>query len=195
MITGLLLLAGCSSIQKVVQQPLPYHNKLQLRDISSVDMIVIHCTELPTLELSREFGETVHYKSGTGNSGHYYIDKDGVVYQYVADNRVANHVRGHNEHSIGIEIINNGRYPDWYTTGSQQNVEAYTPQQVHSVIKLVHRLSEQYPSIRNIAGHQELDQSLMPSSDDPNIKIRRKVDPGPLFPWAQLMSTVELSKR
>jgi uncharacterized protein YcfL len=40
----LFLLIGCSSTQKVVQQPLPYHNKLQLREMSSVDMIVIHCT-------------------------------------------------------------------------------------------------------------------------------------------------------
>ncbi|MCJ8271989.1 MAG: hypothetical protein MJK04_21665, partial [Psychrosphaera sp.] len=50
--TCLFLLAGCSSSQKLVQQPLPYHDKLQLRDMPSVDMIVIHCTELPTLELS-----------------------------------------------------------------------------------------------------------------------------------------------
>ena len=96
----------------VLIDPLPYELKLEARPLSQIDLVVIHCTEVPTLELSREFGERVLYAgSGTGNSGHYYIDRDGGVVLYVRPERVANHVRGYNPRSIGIELVNTGRYP------------------------------------------------------------------------------------
>ena len=50
--------------------PLPYEERLEARPLAQIDMVVIHCTELPDLAMAREFGERVHYDSGTGNSGH-----------------------------------------------------------------------------------------------------------------------------
>ena len=61
--------------------PLPYVQKLEARPATAVDLVVIHCTELPDLATAREYGERVLYASGTGNSGHYYIDRDGSVYR------------------------------------------------------------------------------------------------------------------
>ena len=57
-------------------QPLPYHDRLPLRDPATLEMVVIHCTELPDLATAREYGERVLYDSGAGNSGHFYIDRD-----------------------------------------------------------------------------------------------------------------------
>ena len=194
---GLLTLMGCVIGDKqypvdIIDEPLPYQHKLQARQMDQVDMIVIHSTELPILALAREFGERIHYQSGTGNSGHYYIDRDGTIYQYVDDQRIAHHVAGHNERSIGIELINSGRYPDWYTVASQTKKEDYSKAQIHSLITLIQMLSDKYPSIKTLTGHENLDQRLMEASDDPDQSIRRKVDPGLHFPWGQIQQSVSL---
>ncbi|MGH8091811.1 MAG: peptidoglycan recognition protein family protein, partial [Rudaea sp.] len=95
-------------------QPLPYVARLEKRPLSAIDLVVIHCTELPDMQMTREFGERIRYeKSQTGNSGHYYIDTDGTIYRYVPDDRVANHTWSYNPRSIGIELSNVGRYPHW----------------------------------------------------------------------------------
>ena len=68
----------------VLYAPLAYADRLQLRALGDIDLVVIHCTELPDLAMAREYGERiVHASSQTGNSGHYYIDRDGAVQQWV----------------------------------------------------------------------------------------------------------------
>src|SRR5690606_34258660 len=76
--------------------PLPYEERLDERPLAAIDLVVIHCTELPDLAAARSEGERVRYDSGTGNSGHYYIDRDGSVHLFVRPARVAHHVRGYN---------------------------------------------------------------------------------------------------
>jgi hypothetical protein len=107
--------------------PLAYVERLDARPIDAIALVVIHCTELPDLAEARVAGERALYPSGTGNSGHFYIDRDGQVHVWVPLDRVAHHVRGHNAHSVGIELVNRGRYPDWLASGSQQMDEPYPP--------------------------------------------------------------------
>src|SRR3546814_5456644 len=84
--------------------PLAYEDRLDARPLSQVDLVVIHCTELPDLAIAREYGERVlHIGSGTGNSGHYYVDRNGDCHRFVAPDRVAHHVRGYNPRSIRSE--------------------------------------------------------------------------------------------
>src|SRR3546814_13793299 len=100
--------------------PLAYEDRLDARPLSQVDLVVIHCTELPDLAIAREYGERVlHTGSGTGNSGHYYVDRNGDCHRFVAPDRVAHHVRGSNPRSIGIELVNAGRWPTWLHSGHQ----------------------------------------------------------------------------
>jgi len=167
--------------------PLPYVRKLEERPASAVDLVVIHCTELPDLATAREYGEKLLYASGTGNSGHFYIDRDGRVYRYVPGTRVANHTRGYNERSIGIELVNRGRYPDWLDSRHQAMTEPYTAAQIASLRALLGKLRSDYPELRYIAGHEDLDTAMVPSSNDPAVKVHRKLDPGPMFPWAEVM--------
>src|SRR3546814_6277055 len=69
--------------------PLAYEDRLDARPLSQVDLVVIHCTELPDLAIAREYGERVlHIGSGTGNSGHYYVDRNGDCHRFVAPDRV-----------------------------------------------------------------------------------------------------------
>jgi N-acetylmuramoyl-L-alanine amidase len=168
-------------------QPLPYVARLPERPADAVELVVIHCTELPDLATAREYGEKVLHASGAGNSGHYYIDRDGAVYRYVPGTRVANHVRGHNPNSIGIELVNLGRYPHWWDSQHQQMTEPYSAAQVSALRALLAGLRRDFPNLRQIAGHEELDTALMPASDDPAREIHRKLDPGPLFPWTEVL--------
>ncbi|MCI0442109.1 N-acetylmuramoyl-L-alanine amidase, partial [bacterium] len=81
----------------IVEGLLPYWQLLQERDPQLINLVVIHCTELPDMKMAREFGERIIYsESGTGVSGHYYIDRDGSIFRYVPEDRIANHVIGHN---------------------------------------------------------------------------------------------------
>ncbi|MBD8879149.1 N-acetylmuramoyl-L-alanine amidase [Rhodanobacter sp. 7MK24] len=164
-------------------QPLPYAAKLPERPASAVTLVVIHCTELPDLATAREYGEKVLYDSGAGNSGHYYIDRDGAAYRYVPGTRVAHHVRGHNAESIGIELVNSGRFPHWFDSRRQAMDEPYTAAQITTLRELLAALQREFPNLHRIAGHEDLDTAMVPASDDPAKQVWRKRDPGPLFPW------------
>ncbi|ODS31876.1 MAG: N-acetyl-anhydromuranmyl-L-alanine amidase [Candidatus Scalindua rubra] len=175
---------------KIIDNLLSYNNLLKVRDLSSIDIIVFHCTELPTLADARKEGEKIipGRKEKCGNSGHYYIDRDGQIYRFIEDNRIAYHVISHNDHSIGIEIVNIGRYPDWYSTKNQIPTEEYTKAQIDSTVELLAFLKKKIPSLKTIKQHFELDNQMVISSDKPNIKVSRKIDPGPLFPWAKIVN-------
>jgi len=51
--------------------PLPYEERLESRPSARIDLVVVHCTELPDLATAREYGERELHASGTGNSGHH----------------------------------------------------------------------------------------------------------------------------
>jgi len=175
-------------------QPLPYIDRLPERDASAVDTVVIHCTELPDLATAREYGERPLHDNGTGNCGHYYIDRDGSIYRYVPTTRVANHVRGHNPHSIGIELVNLGRYPHWWDSRHQIMTEPYTDAQIAALIALLQKLRLEHPNLRSIAGHEDLDTARLPASDDASTEVSRKLDPGPLFPWSDVVRESGLTR-
>jgi len=174
--------------------PLPYEQRLDERPLSQVDLVVIHCTELPDLATARDYGERVLYDGGTGNSGHYYIDRDGSVHVFVRAGRVAHHTRGYNERSIGIELVNRGRFPDWLDSRRQVMDEPYTDEQVEALAGLLARLRRELPSLEFIAGHEDLDVARVPASDDPGLSVFRKRDPGPRFPWSRVLDASRLER-
>ncbi len=175
-------------------QPLPYAGRLQPRAPASVDLVVVHCTELPDLATAREYGERIVHASGTGNSGHYYIDRDGSVLRFVPDDRVAHHVRGHNERSVGIELVNTGRWPDWFDSRRQAMTEPYPDAQIDALLALLAHLRAALPGLQKIAGHEDLDTGLVAASDDASKDVRRKLDPGPMFPWHAIVPACGLER-
>lgn len=174
--------------------PLPYEAQLQERPRGNIDLVVIHCTELPDLASAREFGERVLYDSGTGNSGHYYIDRDGSIHVFVRPDRIAHHTRSYNERSVGIELVNSGRYPDWLDSRRQTMEEPYTEEQVAALLALLAWLRHDIPSLEFIAGHEDLDLSQVPASDNLHQQVFRKRDPGPRFPWSKVLAAVPLER-
>ena len=179
----------------VLSRPLSYIDRLDRRDTDQINMAVIHCTELPDLDTARQWGEKlVHENSRTGNCGHYYIDRDGSIEQWVPTNRVAHHVRGQNLHTIGIELVNTGRYPDWFHSDKQQMSEPYPDRQIDALVSLLNSLASQLPILELVAGHEDLDTELIPADDKPAIRINRKLDPGPQFPWPVVLSGTKLRR-
>jgi N-acetylmuramoyl-L-alanine amidase len=174
--------------------PLPYVGLLTERALDQIDTVVIHCTELPDLATARGYGERVLYASGTGNSGHYYIDRDGRIEEYAPPCRIAHHTRGWNDRSIGIELVNIGRFPDWLDSRRQAMDEPYTDAQIASLVALLQWLRGEAPALAQIAGHEDLDRDEVEASNDPTVKVRRKRDPGPLFPWADVLDAVPLRR-
>jgi N-acetylmuramoyl-L-alanine amidase len=173
---------------------LSYEDRLEPRLTAQIDLVVIHCTELPDLAMAHEYGERALYANGTGNSGHYYIDRDGSVHEFVEPDRVANHTRGYNPRSIGIELVNTGRYPDWLNSRHQAMTEPYTEAQIAALIALLNTLRSDVPTLRLIAGHEDLDTTEVPASDDADKQVKRKRDPGPLFPWERVLQATWLER-
>jgi N-acetylmuramoyl-L-alanine amidase len=149
----------------VIELPSPNHAARQ----STVDVLVLHYTELPLDESLRILRDD---KQANRVSAHYVLAEDGAVYRLVPEDRVAwhagrSHWRGRdalNGSSIGIEIVN--------LHGDRHD---YPAVQIAALIGLCHDIIGRHPAIvpRNVVGHSD-------------IAPKRKIDPGLRFPWATL---------
>ncbi len=174
---------------------LPYVSRLAKRSCEDIDLVVIHCTELPDLATARTWGERIQHAGPlTGNSGHYYIDRNGNIHGWVGIDRVAHHVRNYNQRSIGIELVNRGRWPDWFKSDDQLMTEPYPDEQVNALLSLLSQLQSELTRLRWIAGHEQLDRGRISSSDSPDRTVYRKRDPGPKFPWDRVLSSIRLTQ-
>lgn len=145
--------------------------------------------------MAREYGERLmHADSQTGNSGHFYIDRNGRIEQWVPLEFAAHHVKDHNFNTIGVELVNLGRYPDWFHSENQQMTETYPDVQIAALVRLVGYLQETLTGLRWVAGHEDIDTAMLPASDKPEVLIRRKLDPGIHFPWDAFLADVSLER-
>ena len=102
-------------------------------------------------------------------SAHYLIARDGTTYQLVDERDRAWHAGESrwgattdlNSSSIGIELDNNGKEP-------------FADAQVSALLRLLRDIVDRYRMpAANILGHSD-------------VAPRRKIDPGPSFPWRTL---------
>ncbi|MBU3739146.1 MAG: 1,6-anhydro-N-acetylmuramyl-L-alanine amidase AmpD, partial [Rhodoferax sp.] len=152
-----------------------------------VDLIVIHAISLPPGHYK---GDAVHqlflnqldwdahpyYQSirGIQVSSHFYIRRDGELWQFVSCNDRAwhagvSHYRGRdncNNDSIGIEL-------------EGLDGDGYTDRQYESLADLCSAITQHHP-IAHIAGHE-------------HVAPGRKKDPGPGFQWRRLQDSLGLA--
>ena len=57
---------------------------------------------------------------------------------------------------------------------------------VEALTAMLADLRLRYPSIVNLARHSDLDSRRIPAEDDPGVLVRRRLDPGPMFPWFEI---------
>jgi N-acetyl-anhydromuramyl-L-alanine amidase AmpD len=147
---------------------------------TTVTEVIVHATGGPFCRN----GQVVFSPAGTvavmkrffENSGvvsiHYIVGRDGEVAKSVPEDEVAVHTVGHNEHSIGIELINAG-----------DGREAYTEPQIAALAKLIRGIQQRWRiPVTAVKGHEDVDTSTFACGGKP---ARRKQDPGPRFPWEQ----------
>ncbi|GAA2414458.1 N-acetylmuramoyl-L-alanine amidase [Actinomadura vinacea] len=163
------------------ERPVSWWRELPGRNREEVTTVVLHATETPDLETARELAE-----NGDRVCGHLYIDRDGGVHQFVPADRVAAHVRGHNSRSIGIELVNRGRYPDHFHSRFQVPDEEFPAAQVEALKMVLQGLRQEFPALRELVRHSDLDQALVTAADDAGRTVRRRIDPGPRFPWREV---------
>jgi hypothetical protein len=121
-----------------IKQVIPSPNRSS-RNGAAITMIVMHCTEGSLAGTIATFRDGS--SSGRQVSAHYVIDRNGDIYQMVEDGHRANHCRGANSNSIGIEHV-------------ATQVQALTAAQSAASARLVRWLLQQYdiPSTR-VFGH------------------------------------------
>ena len=139
------------------------------RSKKNIKYIIIHYTGMKNELLA--LNRLTDYKSKV--SAHYFIKKNGKIFNLVPDLYEAWHagksnwknVKSLNAHSIGIEIQNSGH---------ENSYEKFSNKQMNSVKKLLRFLMARYRvNIKNILGHSD-------------IAPNRKKDPGEKFPWKEL---------
>ena len=147
---------------------------------AAIDLVVVHSISLPPGEfggdeVQRLFTNTLDWDAhpyfktieGMQVSAHFYVRRDGALWQFVSCDERAWHAgpsnwRGRdncNDDSIGIEL-------------EGLEGESFEPAQYEALVALAAGLGQQYP-IRHVAGHE-------------HIAPGRKRDPGEQFDWALL---------
>ena len=152
-----------------------------------VDLVVIHSISLPPgiyggPEVQQLFTNTLDWDAhpyfqtirGMEVSSHFFIQRSGIVLQFVSCNERAWHAgkscyRGRdncNDDSIGVEL-----------EGTDE--DAFTRLQYESLHRLCTAISQNY-RIQHLAGHE-------------HIAPGRKTDPGPGFLWPEMKQWPEVS--
>ncbi|MFC5750036.1 N-acetylmuramoyl-L-alanine amidase [Actinomadura rugatobispora] len=173
----------------IEERPVGWWRALPERSAAEVTAVVLHATETPDLAAARELAE-----HGPRVCGHLYIDRDGSVQRFVPLDRVAAHVRGHNTPSIGIELVNRGRFPRHFDSRSQVPEEEFGAAQIEALKNVLRGLLEEFSGLRELVRHSDLDREMVPATDDGRRLVRRRIDPGPLFPWAEVKAFWDQSR-
>ncbi|MBX3656861.1 MAG: 1,6-anhydro-N-acetylmuramyl-L-alanine amidase AmpD [Ramlibacter sp.] len=145
-----------------------------------VDLIVLHSISLPPgqyggSEVQQLFTNTLDWEAhpyftqirGAEVSAHFYIRRDGGLWQFVScDDRAwhagVSHWRGRsncNDDSVGIEL-------------EGLEGDSFEDAQYETLSSLCATLAQRYP-VTHVAGHE-------------HIAPKRKLDPGPGFDWPRL---------
>ena len=169
----------CQAAEKCVS---PNHGARPAQ--AQIDLIVVHSISLPPGEYGTQAVQQLftnqldwdahpYFQSirGLEVSAHFFIERQGKVWQFVScDDRAwhagASNYRGRsncNDDSIGIEL-------------EGLEGETFEAAQYDSLTQLCQALKQQYP-IAYLAGHE-------------HIAPGRKKDPGPGFDWALLQKNV-----
>lgn len=151
-----------------------------------INLVVIHTTGGPSCD--PRSGRPIWVKAGTLAANmrfieahpklgiHYMIDRDGTLRRSVPEDQVAHHVFGHSARSIAIELVNDG-----------DGVDPFPEAQIRAVTALIQDIAQRRGLPRQaVQRHSDLDRTLMPC----DRTKRRKVDPGPAFPYQAVLDAV-----
>lgn len=201
---SIFLFCSCGSSKEIIDKPITFDEnrilltKAYLQSRYGLEqenptivpkMIVLHWTEIPTLQQSFDafYPSTLPSRPDIANasslnvSSQFLVDLDGTIYRLMPETTMARHVIGLNHTAIGIENV-----------GGTEDTPL-TKHQINSNIWLVRYLSKKYP-IEYLIGHYEYtnfeNHELWLEQDDGYRT--EKVDPGEDFMKAVKKGTQKL---
>lgn len=161
----------------IIDDPSTHYDERKL----PLQFVVLHYTNMASFDGALDLltGRKIDINGRV--SAHYAISQKGDIYRLVDESKRAWHagagryrgVTDMNSASIGIELDNEGdeyfrRHGVW---------QPYTKELMDSLVFLLRDVGQRYPHVclkKDVLGHQYL-------------APRRKMDPGPHFPWSELM--------
>lgn len=146
------------------QTKFKFRRELALRKEGATKFIILHHSGVSSSHTAEDVHRW-HQKRGWAGIGyHYFITKDGEVFEGRPHNTVGAHTRGHNKESIGVCFEGNF------------DKEELTKQQEHAAVELLTQLRNAYPQAQ-LRRH--------------NNFTLNKTCPGKRFPFAWLQQHVE----
>ncbi|MCC7047935.1 MAG: N-acetylmuramoyl-L-alanine amidase [Alphaproteobacteria bacterium] len=160
-------LAATGTALRIVERPSPNHGAR--RDGAAIDMLVLHYTGMTSAAAALE--RLCDARAEV--SAHYLIDRHGIVYRLVPEERRAWHAgvacwageRDVNSRSIGIELAN---------PGHEFGYLDFPAQQMGALVELARAI---------LARHKIPPHRVLAHSD---VAPARKIDPGEKFDWRWL---------
>jgi N-acetyl-anhydromuramyl-L-alanine amidase AmpD len=162
------------------------HAKTSGKTRTEVNRVIIHSIGGPSCK-----NGSVVYSSANGDAKqwieffnrhevlgiHYVIDKNGNAEAGVPENQIANHAKGNNTDTIGIELVNRGDGND-----------EYTELQLGMLVAALRSIMLRWGIDKhNVLGHAAVDNRYFECGGK---KIKAKPDPGPAFPWDRVMEVI-----
>ncbi|MBL8999791.1 MAG: N-acetylmuramoyl-L-alanine amidase [Phycisphaerae bacterium] len=163
---------------------------------TAVDRIVVHSTFVKSKKPAEWFGKDAIFavwraeKDSTGKpfiSVHYFIDREGKVFQLVPEKEIANHAKGYNSRSVGVELagIADEFAKEAKEAGASDADLAYTDAQYKALSGLLTDIKTRHSEAKAIK-HSDIYEK-----DDKGEYKRRKSDPGSKFDEKKLSSKVD----
>jgi len=108
---------------------------------------------------------------------HYVIDKTGQAQAGVPESQIANHAKGNNANSIGIELVNRG-----------DGIDPYPDLQLGMLVAALRSITKRWGIDKSaIVAHSTVDRRTFQCG---GREIKTKQDPGPVFPWDRVLNAV-----
>lgn len=108
---------------------------------------------------------------------HYVIDKSGRIEAGVPENQIANHAKGNNLDSIGIELVNRG-----------DGIDQFTESQLGMLVAALRSIMQRWGIEKgSILSHSAVDDRYFECGGK---MIKTKQDPGPAFPWERVLEAL-----
>jgi len=145
-------------------------------------LIVVHCMG-QFLDYEGERLHAVDFLERIGLSTHAVVDQDGTVYRCRDDHEGAYHAGGHNEDSLGVELLVSGAHNLAELKDRSQQVWL-TSTQYNAALDQVREWMDVHEIQRDdIVRHSDLDPE------------RKWFDPGESFPWRLFLSDLNRKRR
>lgn len=145
-----------------------FKNKLTPRSAAKITTLVIHHVAMS--KCSFDDVQRMHYGFGWSGIGyHYFIRKDGTIYEGRPELTLGAHAKGHNTESIGISC------EGYYHTDTKVHDTVMPHEQFKALVELTKDIMHRYKGIK-VKKHSEVCATACP---------------GNKFPWSEFINAIK----